>query len=291
MKRVRLGRTDIEVSRLGIGTGTAHPSGYCVQSLMDENELAKLLINAFEYGINFFDTAFQYRTYPHIRNALKHISRSDIILTTKLATVNEKETIEQFNLSLDALNIDHFDICLLHGVRTSKELQKRSGALETLLRFKKEGRIRAVGLSSHGFGALSSAADIPEIVIVWARINSAGINMDSSLPGLYDRLASVPTLKKMARVLPRKLMSAVRVASQSQPIAEHNRRDVENVLKKIHSRPKGVVGMKVIAEGKLRDDTERAIEYVKNLSFVDSLVIGMLSKKEIEENCRIIGEG
>ncbi len=86
-------------------------------------------------------------------------------------------------------------------------------------------------------------------------------------------------------------MSAVRIASQSQPIAEHDRRDVENVLKKIHSRPKGVVGMKVIAEGKLRDDTERAIEYVKNLPFVDSLVIGMLSKKEIEENCRIIGEG
>ena len=49
--------------------------------------------------------------------------------------------------------------------------------------------------------------------------------------------------------------------------------------------------MKVIAEGKLRDDTERAIEYVKNLPVVDSLVIGMLSKKEIEENCRIIGEG
>ncbi|MBI5049804.1 MAG: hypothetical protein HZC11_02740 [Nitrospirae bacterium] len=38
MKKIKLGRTDIEVSRLGIGTGTAHPSGHCAQALMDKKE-------------------------------------------------------------------------------------------------------------------------------------------------------------------------------------------------------------------------------------------------------------
>jgi aryl-alcohol dehydrogenase-like predicted oxidoreductase len=46
--------------------------------------------------------------------------------------------------------------------------------------------------------------------------------------------------------------------------------------------------MKVLAEGMLRDDAEKAIKYVNSLSFVDSFIIGMLNKEEIDENCRIV---
>ncbi|MBT6050174.1 MAG: hypothetical protein HOG49_25540 [Candidatus Scalindua sp.] len=46
--------------------------------------------------------------------------------------------------------------------------------------------------------------------------------------------------------------------------------------------------MKVLAEGMLRDDVEKAIKYVNSLSFVDSFIIGMLNKEEIDENCRIV---
>jgi len=74
------------------GNWDCHPSGYCAQALMNENEkeLAELLLYAFELGINFWDTAFQYGTYPHIREALKHINRSDVVITTKFITSNKK---------------------------------------------------------------------------------------------------------------------------------------------------------------------------------------------------------
>ncbi len=138
MKRVELGKTGIMVSRLGIGTGTGLPSGHCAQALMDEQELARLLLYALDRGINFWDTAFQYNTYPHIKEALKQVSRKDVVLTTKFSAANEKETIRDFNITLKDLNIDYVDVCLLHGVRTDTELQMRSGAFNAMVKLKKE---------------------------------------------------------------------------------------------------------------------------------------------------------
>jgi aryl-alcohol dehydrogenase-like predicted oxidoreductase len=52
MEKVKLGKTDIEVSILGIGTGTAHPLGCFAQLLMSKKELADLLLFAYNKGYN-----------------------------------------------------------------------------------------------------------------------------------------------------------------------------------------------------------------------------------------------
>ncbi len=288
MKRVELGKTGIEVSRLGIGTGTGLPSGHCAQALMDKSELSRLLLYALDCGINLWDTAFQYNTYPHIKEALKQVNRKDDVLATKLTTANEKETIRDFNITLKDLNIDYVDVCLLHGVRTDTELQIRSGAFNAMVKLKKEGKIRATGLSSHGLSALKSVLEMPEMDLVWARVNYAGLNMDSGCLGMYDQMASVYWLKKCVRFLPKRVKSLIRPKANSQPIPEDARKDVADTLKEIHSQSKGIVGMKVIAEGVLRNDAKKAVKYVNSLPFVDSFIIGMLNKKEIDENCKIV---
>ncbi len=288
MKRVELGKTGIEVSRLGIGTGTGLPSGHCAQALMDKSELSRLLLYALDCGINLWDTAFQYNTYPHIKEALKQVNRKDVVLATKLTTANEKETIRDFNITLKDLNIDYVDVCLLHGVRTDTELQIRSGAFNATVKLKKEGKIRATGLSSHGLSALKSVLEMPEMDLVWARVNYAGLNMDSGCLGMYDQMASVYWLKKCVRFLPKRVKSLIRPKANSQPIPEDARKDVADTLKEIHSQSKGIVGMKVIAEGVLRNDAKKAVKYVNSLPFVDSFIIGMLNKKEIDENCKIV---
>jgi len=288
METVKLGRTGIQVSQLGIGTGTAHPSGHFAQSLMSEKDLAELLLFAFHKGITFWDTAFQYRTYPHIRQALRHITRSDIILTTKVVTCNEKDTLRDFQISLEDLNVDYIDICLLHGVRTKKEFLKRSGAFDALLKLRHEGKIRAVGISTHGLSALQYVLHIQEIDLVWARINYAGIYMDTGKLPLYDRLATVPCLKQCVKLLPATIKKGISQAPEKQILSKNERLLVKDTLTKIHDQSKGVVGMKVLVEGHLSKEKKKAIKYVKNLSFVDAFIIGMMDKKEIEENCNII---
>ena len=288
MRKVKLGKTGIKVSRLGIGTGTGLPSGYCAQALMETKELSRLLLYSLDCGINHWDTAFQYNTYTHIKKALQQIRRSDVVLTTKFSAAHEKETIRDFNITLKDLNVEYVDVCLLHGVRTNTELKMRSGALDAMVKLKKEGKIRAIGLSSHGLSVLKSVLEIPELDLVWARINYAGLNMDSECLGMYDQMASVYWLKKCYKLLPERVKLLIRPKVSHEPIAEDERNEVEATLQKIHSQSKGIVGMKVLAEGMLRDDAEKAVKYVNSLSFVDSFIIGMLNKEEIDENCRIV---
>jgi predicted aldo/keto reductase-like oxidoreductase len=276
---------------LGIGTGTGLPSGHCAQALMETNELSGLLLYSLDCGINHWDTAFQYNTYPHIKKALQQISRSDVVLTTKFSAAHEKETIRDFNITLKDLNVDYVDVCLLHGVRTNTELKMRSGALDAMVKLKKEGKVRAIGLSSHGQSALKSVLEIPELDLVWARINYAGLNMDSECLGMYDQMASVYWLKKCYKLLPERVKLLIRPKrAHLQPIPEDARNEVEETLQKIHSQSKGIVGMKVLAEGMLRDDAEKAVKYVDSLPFVDAFIIGMLNKEEIDENCRIVND-
>lgn len=289
MKKIKLGRTDIEVSRLGIGTGTAHPSGHCAQALMDKKELADLLIFAFEQGINFWDTAFQYGTHSHIREALKQVNRKDIVIATKLPTTNKKDTLRNFNASLKELNVDYIDVCLLHGVRTDRELNTRLPALHALLEFKRDGKVRAVGLSSHGLSALKAVTETPEIDVVWARINVDGLCMDTCTLGLYDQLASVSWIKKFVKpLIPKKFISIMRPAAELQKVSADELKKVEDILRITHSQSKGVVGMKVLAEGRLKNKAKEAVEYVNELPFLDSFIIGMLNKDEIKENCKAV---
>ena len=288
MKKVELGKTGIEVSRLWIGTGTGLPSGHCAQALMDTKELARLLLYSLDCGINHWDAAFQYNTCSHIKEALQQVRRTDVVLTTKFSAAHEKEIIRDFNTTLKDLNVDYVDVCLLHGVRTNTELQMKSGALNAMVKLKKEGKVRAIGLSSHGLSVLKSVLEMPELDLVWARINYAGLNMDSECLGMYDQMASVYWLKKCYKLLPERVKLLIRPKASHEPIAEVERNEVEATLQKIHSQSKGIVGMKVLAEGMLRDDAEKAIKYVNSLSFVDSFIIGMLNKEEIDENCRIV---
>ena len=154
---------------------------------------------------------------------------------------------------------------------------RRSGAFDALLRLKQEGRIRAVGVSTHGLSALQYVLDIQEIDVVWARINYAGIYMDTRKLLLYDRLATVPCLKHCVKLLPSTIKKGISRAPAEQILSEGEHVLVEDTLTKIHAQSRGVVGMKVLLEGHLSRDLRKAIEYVKNLSFVDAFIIGMMN--------------
>jgi predicted aldo/keto reductase-like oxidoreductase len=258
---------------------------------MSTKEFAELLVYSVECGINFWDTAFQYETYPHIHEALKRIRRSDIVIATKLTTARKNDTLRDFHTSLRELGVDYVDVCLIHGVRTGDELRRRRRAFDTLLELKREGRVRAAGISSHGVSALKAAAEIPEIDVVWARINFAGLCVDSSKLGVYDRLASFYWIKKIEKAfIPKKIISAIRPHPELSGAAETDRTAVEETLRIIHSRSKGIVGMKVMAEGHLSAEAEKAVRYVKSLPYIDSFIIGMVNRREIDENCRVVNE-
>ena len=93
--------------------------------------------------------------------------------TAKQAT----RDVERF---LRELGTHVLDIVLLHFVTQADWPQRRAGAMEALSRAQEQGKVRAVGVSCHGLGALRAAAETDWAEVVLARINMAGVNMDAS---------------------------------------------------------------------------------------------------------------
>ena len=83
MQIVNLGKTGVRVSRLSIGTGSHGWNGKSDQTALGLKGLANLLRFAYDQGIAFWDSADQYGSHRHIKEALKGLDRSSVVITTK----------------------------------------------------------------------------------------------------------------------------------------------------------------------------------------------------------------
>ncbi len=179
MDYVDFGNTGLKVSRLAIGTGTHGWGGRSDQTALGMDGLANLLRRAYDAGVNFWDVADAYGSHPHVARALQGLPRERIVIATKTMARTGEEVTKALARFHQELHTDCLDIVLLHALSDAHWPQKYAGAMEALSRAKEEGRVRAVGFSCHGLGALRTAVQTPWVDVVLVRINYAGVNMDA----------------------------------------------------------------------------------------------------------------
>lgn len=186
MKRVKLGKTDIEVSKLCFGSLTMTP----FQANLTEREGAYLIEYAYNKGINFIDTAQIYENYNYINRALKgSIKREDYVITSKTYAYTEELAKEALDEALLKLGTDYIDIFLLHEQESIHTLRGHWEAIEYFIKAKEKGKIRAIGLSTHRVSGVEAARDTKEIEIVHPIINKYGIGIqDGSREDMLDRI-------------------------------------------------------------------------------------------------------
>jgi aryl-alcohol dehydrogenase-like predicted oxidoreductase len=80
---VVLGQTGIHTSRLAMGTGTVGTGHHSHQTALGIQGLADLLLQGYDHGLRFFDSADSYGSHPHVAHALKSVPRDKITLLTK----------------------------------------------------------------------------------------------------------------------------------------------------------------------------------------------------------------
>src|SRR5262252_1222000 len=80
---VTLGKTGIKTSRLAMGTGTVGYAKHSNQTALGVGGLSALLLNGYDHGLRFFDTADAYGSHPHVAVALKQLPRDKISIMTK----------------------------------------------------------------------------------------------------------------------------------------------------------------------------------------------------------------
>ena len=163
MRKITLGRTNQTVSAISLGTwsfGGANMSGKIPVGWADqsETESKSVLKRSWEVGINHWDTADVYgdgKSESIIGEMWTEVPRNDIFLATKLGWdrgpypewFNPKHMIKNFERSLKNLKSDFVDLIYLHHCNFGKNDEHFDDALNTLLKFKQEGRVKFIGLS------------------------------------------------------------------------------------------------------------------------------------------------
>ncbi|MFX1417022.1 MAG: aldo/keto reductase [Promethearchaeota archaeon] len=143
-----LGKTGLEVSRVGIG-------GIPILRIPFE-EAVRVVEFALDLGVNFIDTANAYTSSKgsseeRIGQAITG-RREQVVLATKSGARNKETSLEHLNLSLKRLRTDYIDIWQFHGVHNPDAYQSilaNDGAMKTAEEALESGTIRHIGFSSH----------------------------------------------------------------------------------------------------------------------------------------------
>jgi aryl-alcohol dehydrogenase-like predicted oxidoreductase len=186
--KVTLGKTGIQVSLVGMGTGS-HGSGQASnQTRLGIKEFGRVVHHALDRGVCFFDVADQYGSHVYLREALKGVPREKYVIQTKTHArefADARSHLERYRLEL---GVDYIDIVLLHCMQKSGWQREHEGSMDYLRKAKEEKIIRAHGTSCHGMDPLRTSAREPFVEVDLARINPEGKIMDDIKP---DEVASV----------------------------------------------------------------------------------------------------
>jgi D-threo-aldose 1-dehydrogenase len=169
LKKVQIGKTSLQVTRLGLGGA---PLGGLFQDVQGASAVATIR-RALELGINFFDTAPLYghgKSEMRMGEGLAGVPSDSRVLATKVGRVLEPVepgTLEKdefdnpapfrpvfdfsydgvmrsFNESLKRLQVDRIDILHIHDPDDHYD-EAIKGAYPALDQLRREGRIKAVG--------------------------------------------------------------------------------------------------------------------------------------------------
>jgi 1-deoxyxylulose-5-phosphate synthase len=177
---VTLGKTGIRTSRLAMGTGTIGTGHHSNQTALGLDGLSKLLLNGYDHGLRFFDSADSYGSHPHVAEALKHVPRDKVTVLTKTFSRDPKSVRDDLDRFRRELRVDYIDICLMHCLTEGDWTERFKGVMDVLSEAKEKGIIRAHGCSCHTIEALRAAAKSPWVEVDLARINPIGSHMDAS---------------------------------------------------------------------------------------------------------------
>ncbi|MGM0396701.1 MAG: aldo/keto reductase [Bacillota bacterium] len=193
MERTTLGKSGIEVSRLCFGSLTMTP----FQANLSEEEGAGLIRYAFDKGIDFLDTAEIYENYGYISKALKGIERNDYTISTKTYAYTEELAKKSLEKALREIGTDYIDVFLLHEQESIHTIRGHYPAIEYMLKAKREGKIRALGISTHRISGVKALKDYPELDIIHPIVNMEGIGIhDGSIQEMLQELSDLHDLGK-----------------------------------------------------------------------------------------------
>ena len=248
---VPLGKSGLKFSRVCMGTGSNGGGRQSNQTRKGRTAFQKLLRDAYERGVRTYDLADLYGSHTYLPPALDGIPREKYNLISKIWWMGG---------SLPEPERPAADIVV---TRFLKEL--KTDYIDLLL-------LHCV-MDANWPQQLRSQMEAMSKLKAQGKIRALGVSCHSI--EALEAAAAEPWVESVhARINP------YGMSMDGPPDT------VVPVLKKLHAAGKGVIGMKIIGEGRLRNDDARRDESVKfalNLGCVDVLDVGFEKIEEVDD--------
>lgn len=188
MEYKKLGKTDLEISRIGFGCWAIGGHGY---GKVDDNESIRAIQTALDSGINFFDTADVYG-FGHSEEILcKGLGRQrkKVIIATKFGVnwdkngktfkdSSAKRVVKALENSLRRLKIDTIPLYQIHWPDRHTALQETMGALVDC---QKRGKIKYIGCSNFDGSLIENIQKIGRIESLQSSYNLVNRSVEKGI--------------------------------------------------------------------------------------------------------------
>jgi len=199
LRQRKYGQTGVKLSIIGFG-------GIVVDGA-DQKHANRVVAEAFEKGVNYFDVSPTYGDAELKLGPALEPYRKKVFLACKTGQRRCEGALEELNESLKRLRTDYLDLYQLHSVTDVKDdvdvVFAKGGAIEVFLDAKKQGRIRYLGFSAHSEAAALAAMDRYDFDSVLLPINFATFYKNDFGPKVIAAAKSkgmaILALKSLAR--------------------------------------------------------------------------------------------
>ncbi len=249
---VKLGKTGIKTSLIGFGTGFSGGNRACNLTRMGKEKGIALLRYAYDRGVRMFDCADIYGTHPFIAEALKDKPREDYVLVSKI-WVRPGGIPEPERPDADIV-VDRF----------RKELD--TDYIDIM-------QIHCM-VDEDWTDQQKRQMDILQDLKQKGLIRSHGVSIHSS--------------QALEKCVHSDWVDVVhtRVNAFGDAMDDKNPDAVLNIVKRIHEKNKGVIGMKLIGNGNFKNDPEKiekSLHYVLKSGAVDMMIVGFEEPWQIDD--------
>ena len=251
LQMIKLGKSGLETTLLGFGTGVHASNRSSFMTKQEKGKSIAMLRHAYDRGIRFFDFADTYGTHGMMAEALKSMNREKLMVSSKIwmrsGGIPEPERPDA-NIVVDRFRKE-LDIDYLDMVQIH--------CME----------------DADWTDAMKKQMDIMDNLKSKGIIRAHGVSVHS-----LDAM-------KAAAADPWVDVIHLRINPYGLSMDKPDPQEVVEVIHQLHASGKGVIGMKLVGNGKLRDDSEKidhSLRFVLGLGSVDMMIVGFENGDQID---------
>jgi len=291
MEKRRLGNSDLQITRLGLGAWAIGGPGYKFGwGPQDDKDSLAAIHKALDSGINWIDTAAVYglgHSEEVVARALEGIAHRPYIFTKCERVWNERGEIggslkaeslrRECEASLRRLKVDAIDLYQIHWPNPDEDIEE---GWTTLAKLKEEGKARYIGLSNFNASQMKRAQAIAPITSLQPPYSMLVRGVENeTLPYCAQQNVGVIVYSPMRSGLLSGAMTRERAAAL--PASDWRHRDPDFQEPKLSRNLQLVELLRSIGKRHGRTPGEVAIAWALRHSAVTAAIVGLRNPEQI----------